>query len=69
MGKSFGVETVPTGVTRLVFWGGAVNGREVLACPKLQHSIETVYRMLSVAAEGRARALYDRRGAPLQRPP
>jgi hypothetical protein len=25
--------------------------------------------MLSVAAEGRARALYDRRGAALQRPP
>ena len=52
MGKSFGVEVVPTCATRLVFGGGAVNGREVLACPKLQHSIETVYRMLSAPPKG-----------------
>jgi hypothetical protein len=32
--------------------GGMVNGHEVLVCPKLQHSIETVYGKLRGPTQG-----------------
>jgi len=66
--KSFGNETVVTSDIRVVSWGWAVNGQEVLACPKLQYSIGIFYRILD-APEECARFLYERRGAALQTPP
>ena len=51
--KSFGSESGPTSGMTLVSWWWAVNGQEVLVCPKLQYSIGIVCRMLRAPECGR----------------
>src|SRR2546430_3549525 len=49
--KWFGNEPSTTSNIRVVYQRWAVNGQEVLACPKLQYSIGIFYRMLDAPEE------------------
>ena len=50
--RSFGSESGPTSGMTVVSWWWAVNGQEVLVCPKLQYSIGIVYGMLRAPKNG-----------------